>query len=189
MTEEDGDEEVLSLDTRRGRYRRLLVRDGRLAGAILLGDLRDARALRELLRDGDEIPPELLDGPATTTNAEAAEVAIDPATTICSCQGVTHGEIEHAIRDRDLTTVEQVAELLNETFGATPAQTAHFTRLLYDWTRGNPFFLGQFLVMLVLGMVSETLSLIAMLGLLTMGADAFFDGALFSADGCLSEST
>ena len=110
VTEEDGDEEVLSLDTRRGRYRRLLVRDGRLAGAILLGDLRDARALRELLRDGDEIPPELLDGPATTTNAEAAEVAIDPATTICSCQGVTYGEIEHTIRDRDLQTVEQAAE-------------------------------------------------------------------------------
>jgi uncharacterized membrane protein YhaH (DUF805 family) len=31
------------------------------------------------------------------------------------------------------------------------------------------FFLGQFLVMLVLGMVSETLSLIAMLGLLLPG--------------------
>jgi NAD(P)H-nitrite reductase large subunit len=29
---------------------------------------------------------------------------------VCSCQGVTRGEIVHAIRDRALRTVEQVAE-------------------------------------------------------------------------------
>jgi len=40
-----GDEEVLALDSRRGRYRRLVLQDGRLVGAVLLGDLRDARAL------------------------------------------------------------------------------------------------------------------------------------------------
>ncbi len=106
VTEQEGDEEVLALDTRRGRYRRLLVRDGRLAGAILLGDLSDARALRGLIDDGGEVPAELLDGPAGGP-VEAATV--DPAQTVCSCQGVSQGEIEHAIRDRDLTTVEQVA--------------------------------------------------------------------------------
>jgi len=111
VNEEDGDEEVLSLDTRRGRYRRLLVRDGRLAGAILLGDLRHARPLRELLHAQDEVPPALLDGPAGSANADAlADAVVDPAMNICSCQGVTHGEIEHAIRDRGLTSVEQVAE-------------------------------------------------------------------------------
>jgi len=107
VTEQDGDEEVLALDTRRGRYRRLLVRDGRLAGAILLGDLGDARALRALLDDDDEVPAALLDGPAATANAEAE--VVDPGLNVCSCQDVTHGEIEHAIRDRGLHTVEQVA--------------------------------------------------------------------------------
>ncbi|MCR4340732.1 MAG: AAA family ATPase, partial [Gemmatimonadaceae bacterium] len=43
----------------------------------------------------------------------------------------------------------QVAELLEETFGVPPAQTAHFTRLLYDWTRGNPFFIQETLKSLV----------------------------------------
>ncbi|WP_158276642.1 nitrate reductase [Paraconexibacter algicola] len=111
VLEEDGDEEVLALDTRQGRYRRLLLRDGRLEGAILLGDLRDARALRELLRDRGEVPASLLDGPAASANADAALAgAVDPAMNVCSCQGVTHGEIEHAIRDRGLTSVDQVAE-------------------------------------------------------------------------------
>jgi len=100
------DEEVLALDSRRRRYRRLLVHDdGRLAGAILLGDLRDARALRELLRDGDEVPAALLGG------LDAPPTDLGPAdANVCSCQGVTRGEIVQAIRDRALTTVEQVAE-------------------------------------------------------------------------------
>jgi ferredoxin-nitrate reductase len=124
VAEEDGDEEILSLDTRRGRYRRLLVREGRLAGAILLGDLRDARALRELLADGDEVPPALLDGPAVTANAEAdLDADLDPATNICSCQGVTLGTIEHAIRDRGLRTVEQVAEHTRASTGCGGCRT------------------------------------------------------------------
>ena len=113
VAEAAADEEVLALDTRRGRYRRLLVRpDGRLAGAILLGDLRDAKRLRELLRDGEAVPEELLDGGVR----EAGEAATadpaegDPAEAICSCQAVTRGQIVHAIKDRGLTTVAQVAE-------------------------------------------------------------------------------
>ncbi|TML05802.1 MAG: NAD(P)H-nitrite reductase [Actinobacteria bacterium] len=102
----DRDEEVLSLDSRLRRYRRLLIgEDGRLAGAILLGDLRDARPLRELLRDRDEVPASLfggLDAPPADPGPEDAN--------LCSCQGVTRGEIAHAIRDRALQTVEQVAE-------------------------------------------------------------------------------
>jgi ferredoxin-nitrate reductase len=112
VTEHDRDEEVLALDTRRGRYRRLLVaQDGRLAGAILLGDLRDARRLRELLTDHDEVPADLLDGfaDAPPPDPGGTDVA-DPETNVCSCQAVTRGEILHAIRDRGLTTVAQVSE-------------------------------------------------------------------------------
>jgi DNA-binding CsgD family transcriptional regulator len=43
----------------------------------------------------------------------------------------------------------QVGELLEETFGVPPAQTEHFTRLLYDWTRGNPFFIQETLKSLI----------------------------------------
>jgi hypothetical protein len=51
---------VIALDTRRGRYRRLLRRDDRLVGTILLGDLRDARALREHLTGRQRLPEALL---------------------------------------------------------------------------------------------------------------------------------
>jgi ferredoxin-nitrate reductase len=114
VTADDRDEEVLALDSRRRRYRRLLIRDdGRLAGAILLGDLRDARVLRELLRDDDEVPPALLDGFADAPAGgygDGPSADADPDLNVCSCQGVTRGEIVHVIRDRALETVEQVAE-------------------------------------------------------------------------------
>jgi ferredoxin-nitrate reductase len=109
-TAEDGDDELVSLDTRRGIYRRLVVRDGRLVGAVLLGDLAQARSLRELLSSGGAVPDALLE-PAPAAGAEApAALSADPRTTVCSCMAVSQGEIVAAIRGRDLRTVQQVAE-------------------------------------------------------------------------------
>jgi ferredoxin-nitrate reductase len=114
----DDDDELLSLDTRRGHYRRLLVGDdGRLAGAILLGDLTDAQQLRRLLTGGEPVPPELLDGFAAGARPTSALEHGDPSINVCSCQDVTRGEIVHAIRDRALTTVAQVAEHTRATTG------------------------------------------------------------------------
>ncbi len=96
-------EEVIALDSRRERYRKLVLRDGRLAGATLLGDLSDARQLRTLIASGQPVPEALLqNGPAT-----ASEVG-DPL--VCSCQVVSRGEIASAIRDRGLTSVAEVSD-------------------------------------------------------------------------------
>ncbi len=69
---EDDCEEVVALDSRHARYRKLVLRDGRLVGATLLGDLRDARALRELISGGGVVPDELLDAGASGSGAVAA---------------------------------------------------------------------------------------------------------------------
>ena len=103
------DEEVLSLDSRRGRYRRLLIdADGRLAGAILLGDLREAAAAPAACRPASACPTRC--SPTPVPAADPAEDDGDPELNVCSCQGVTQGEIVDAIRERRLTTVAQVAE-------------------------------------------------------------------------------
>jgi ferredoxin-nitrate reductase len=97
-----GDEEVLELDTRRGRYKRLIVRDGRLAGATLLGDLADAPRLRELAVSGAPVPEDVLG-----TDGAAAEAA-NGDELVCSCQAVPRATIAAAIRANALTSVEQV---------------------------------------------------------------------------------
>jgi len=97
-----GDEEVLELDTRRGRYKRLIVRAGRLAGATLLGDLADAPRLRELAVSGAPVPDDVFGVGAGAVETAAGDELV------CSCQAVPRTAIERAIRANALTSVEQV---------------------------------------------------------------------------------
>jgi ferredoxin-nitrate reductase len=103
---QQGDEEVVGLDTRRGHYRRLLLRDDRLVGAILVGDLQDARALREHLATGACLPETML---APSGGGEPVSHRDDPASIVCSCMSVTQGDILSAIGNLNLETVDEVA--------------------------------------------------------------------------------
>ena len=79
-----------------------VVRDGRLTGATLLGDLGDARTLRALITSGEAVPDALLD---------VSPAAAEPGDhLVCSCQVVSSGEIRAAILTHRLTSVEQVSE-------------------------------------------------------------------------------
>ncbi|MEA2157005.1 MAG: nitrite reductase large subunit, partial [Solirubrobacteraceae bacterium] len=109
-----GQDEIVMSDTRRGVYRRLVVDGGRLVGAALVGDVGGARELTALLRSGEPVPEQLLAlGAAGATPA----VPSDPAATVCSCNAVTVGEIQAAIRRDGLTTVAQVGLRTRATTG------------------------------------------------------------------------
>src|SRR4051812_38309740 len=98
-----GEDEVLSLDSRSGRYRKLVVAGDRLVGALLLGELAEVPALHALIEHGGTAPPALLDG------APAEELTPSPDALVCSCNAVTRGTIEEAIAARGLERLEQVA--------------------------------------------------------------------------------
>jgi ferredoxin-nitrate reductase len=99
-----GHDEIVLSDTRRGVYRRLVLDGDRLVGGVLVGDASAARKLSELLRDGGDVPDELLGGGTLA----AKPLSDDPAATVCSCNGVTVGEVQTAIRHGGLHTVAQV---------------------------------------------------------------------------------
>lgn len=50
-----GSEPILLTDAERGSYRKLILKDGRLAGALLLGDTADALWYLDLIRSGEPI--------------------------------------------------------------------------------------------------------------------------------------
>jgi ferredoxin-nitrate reductase len=100
----DGHDEVVLSDTRRGVYRRLVLDGDALAGAALVGDAGLARRLSELLRSGAPVPADLLSAGAVAEQP----VAADPASTLCSCNAVTVGDVQAAIRRDGLETVAQV---------------------------------------------------------------------------------
>ncbi|HEX6022210.1 MAG TPA: molybdopterin-dependent oxidoreductase [Solirubrobacter sp.] len=95
-------EEVIAFDSRRERYRKLVLRDSVLVGATLLGDLADARELRTLMAAGRPVPDALL------TTGPVGESEGDPL--VCSCQVVSRGEIVSAIREHGLKDIAEVSE-------------------------------------------------------------------------------
>lgn len=101
-TDDDDVDEVISVDTRRGAYRRLALRQGRLDGAVLMGDLSLAPELTELTAGGPAgvgvatVPDELLDA---VVGGDAAPRPVPDTQLVCSCNQVTAGVVRGAIAD------------------------------------------------------------------------------------------
>lgn len=55
MPEDDGDEEITFQDTGEQTYRKLLLRDGKLVGAVLYGDITNAGWYLRLVREGTDV--------------------------------------------------------------------------------------------------------------------------------------
>jgi assimilatory nitrate reductase electron transfer subunit len=98
---EDQDTEFVTFtDRANGVYQKLVVRDGRLVAAILLGDTRNVGAVTQLFERGAALPVDragLLmvrrNAPAT---AASSPTALPARATICQCNGVTKAAITAA---------------------------------------------------------------------------------------------
>ncbi|MEV0620794.1 FAD-dependent oxidoreductase [Nonomuraea sp. NPDC050404] len=80
----------------RGTYRKLVIRDGRLVGAILLGESDAVGTLTQLFDRGGPVPGDraglLFPGLASAPVAESPTLIPDAAK-ICQCNNVTKGQI------------------------------------------------------------------------------------------------
>jgi nitrite reductase (NADH) large subunit len=71
----DGSESLLLSDARRGTYKKLVIADGRLAGAVLVGDVTDALWYLELIRSREAVAPirkQMMFGRSLARGREAA---------------------------------------------------------------------------------------------------------------------
>jgi assimilatory nitrate reductase electron transfer subunit len=98
-----GAEVIRFADTSRGVYQKLVVREGRLAGAILLGDTRAVGTITQLFDRGAALPADRASLLIARRDA-AAPVADSPVmipghATICQCNGVTKAAICAAWED------------------------------------------------------------------------------------------
>jgi nitrite reductase (NADH) large subunit len=93
------DEEVVYREPSRGVYKKLIVRENKLAGAILLGETDTAGVLTQMFMGGTTVSPrraDLLFG--TSSGAPVLSVFDLPDhAQICNCNGVTKGQIKEAI--------------------------------------------------------------------------------------------
>jgi nitrite reductase (NADH) large subunit len=92
----DGNDEVVQFsEPKRGTYKKLIIREGRLVGGILLGDISKAAYLMQAFDRHTPLPEERLqllfdigDPPKQVTFEE-----MSAATQICNCNGVSKGAI------------------------------------------------------------------------------------------------
>lgn len=112
----EGCEDVVYRDAGRGVYKRLVLKDDRLAGAVLFGDAADGGWYFELMKSQADIGPlreTLIFGQAITESlrgldpSSAVSVMADTAE-ICGCNGVCKGTIVAAIAEQGLDTLDAV---------------------------------------------------------------------------------
>ncbi len=110
-----GDEELLLQDSARGVYKKLVLRDNKLRGAVMYGDTVDGPWYFQMLRDGTDVTEmreQILFGQAHLGDAGrggAASVAnMADTAEVCGCNGVCKGAIVKAIVDKKLFTLEEV---------------------------------------------------------------------------------
>lgn len=111
----NGAEEIVLQDAGRGVYKKLVVQDNRIKGAVLYGDTVDGAWYFQMMRDGQDIRDirgRLLYGQAHLGDAghggENAAAALRDDIEVCGCNGVCKGEIVRAIVEKKLFTLEDV---------------------------------------------------------------------------------
>ena len=97
---QDSDELVHYSEPGRGVYKKLIIRDGRLAGAILLGDGPAIPGVLQAFDRGDLLPEnrsELL-FPSIAASRPLNVADLPASTQICNCNGVSKGKIIEAVQ-------------------------------------------------------------------------------------------
>ncbi len=110
-----GREEIVLRDPTRGVYKRLVLQDDKLIGAVLYGETADGPWYFDLLRQGVDVSSmrdRLIYGEAFQGGADADPLAVVAAMAdsaeICGCNGVCKGVIVQAIGEKGLTSLEDV---------------------------------------------------------------------------------
>ncbi len=108
-------EELIFQDPSQGVYKKIVVEDNRIKGAVLYGDTIDGTWYFQLMRDEVDISEQrerLLFGQAhlgDTGHSDTSAVAnMSDDTEICGCNGVCKGDIVNAIVEKKLFTLEDV---------------------------------------------------------------------------------
>ena len=108
-------EDVVLRDAARGSYKRVVLKDNRVIGAVLYGDVADGMWYNEFLKSGEDVTgirDTLIFGQAHQGGgvadplAAVANLADDAE--ICGCNGVCKGKIVQAITDKGLTSLGDV---------------------------------------------------------------------------------
>jgi nitrite reductase (NADH) large subunit len=108
-------EEIVLRDAARSVYKRLVLKDDKLVGVVMYGETSDGAWFFDMLKRGTDIG-ELRDtlifgqgyAGGSPLDPTAAVAALPDDAEICGCNGVCKGRIVSAIKDKGLTSLDDV---------------------------------------------------------------------------------
>jgi len=115
FTGDDSTEDLVVKDVARGVYKKVVLKDNKIHGAVMYGDTVDGAWYFQLLRDGTDVSDfrdSLMFGQAHLGDSghggENAASAMSDDMEVCGCNGVCKGTIVNAITDQGLFTLDEV---------------------------------------------------------------------------------
>lgn len=109
------EEEILLRDAGTNAYRKLVMRDGRVVGAVLYGDVRDSEWYFDLIRsrvDVSDFAGSIIHGRAAAERNGASGLldvsSMPDDMQVCACNGVRKGDIATMIQARCLSSLDEV---------------------------------------------------------------------------------
>jgi nitrite reductase (NADH) large subunit len=161
---DEQDEVIQFSEPRRGVYMKLIVRDGRLVGGILMGDISKAAFLMQAF-DRDSQLPEERHAMLFDLGGPPQKVTLDEMPTtaqVCNCNGVTKAAIGECVTAGNRTTKSVMAktragmgcgsckglvdDLVNGSVAARPRRTLRYTTTCRQFRWRNPNWLKQCLI-------------------------------------------
>ncbi|MBA4709120.1 NAD(P)/FAD-dependent oxidoreductase [Aquitalea magnusonii] len=111
----EGMEDIVLSDPAGGVYKKLVLKDDKLAGVCLYGDTADGAWYFKLLREGRsvaELRDTLMFGESTIGDAgvqgQSKAASMKDSDEVCGCNGVCKGSIVKTIKDKGLFTLDEV---------------------------------------------------------------------------------
>jgi len=144
FAEAEDREEIVLRDAAAGIYKRVVLKDDRIIGAVLYGDTADGPWYFDMLRRGvdtREMRDTLIFGQAYQGGAQldpmAAVAALPDEAEICGCNGVCKGKITGAIAGKSLNSIDGVRA--HTKASASCGSCTHLVEQLLHLTLGDAY--------------------------------------------------
>lgn len=116
--DEPGTRAIKLQDEFEGIYKKVLIREGKVVGAVMFGDTSDSSRIFKLIRTGEDISGRekeivLGEGFGAKSGGGAGVESMSDDEIVCGCNGVTKGAIVKAIQEKGLTSVEEIKACTN----------------------------------------------------------------------------
>lgn len=112
IIEEENMKSIKTLDDWNGVYKKIIVDEGKITGAVLFGDTKDGNRLLSLMKKEASIEEYLAGERGDQEGVRLVDQMSDDEL-ICGCNGVAKGTIVDAIKMQGLTSVDEVKGCTN----------------------------------------------------------------------------